>query len=592
MVIHDRQRDRRAICFKATLYTVFFILFFRFFHLQVLSSALYRERSEQNHVRQIPIMPSRGRIYDRHGQILVDNRPSYSLYIVPYEFKKNPVDAAVISSIVGLSIDEIMERIKDRGNGPFTPVRLIRDMCFETLSKVEEHRLDLRGVFYQVEPVRTYPSPIRAPHVLGYVGEISNTELKQLKDGNHHRGDIVGKSGVEKSYDDVLQGQRGYRYVEVDVKGREVGNFEGARDVPSIQGRSLRLTLDAALQEVVENLMEEKRGAVVVLDPTCGDVLAMTSAPDYSLEPFANGVSPEIWNRLMEDPDKPLLHRAVQAQLPPGSTYKLALMVAALKECKIDPDDETTCPGYLWLGRRMFHCWQPDGHGSVNLLDALKVSCNVYFYRLGLRVGIDAWARSGRLLGFGAPTGIDLTGESSGLLPDREYLNKKYGQKGWSKGMLANLSVGQGDLLVTPTQMIQLAAVIAMEGRMVQPHLVGWIQEDGSDVWVEKQVRSRDVRGISRDVFYRVKEGMFRVVNHSKGTGSAARIPGADVCGKTGTAQNPHGEDHAWFIGFAPRQEPRIALAVVVENGGSGGAVAAPIAGRIFRWFFREKGIS
>jgi penicillin-binding protein 2 len=225
----------------------------------------------------------------------------------------------------------------------------------------------------------------------------------------------------------------------------------------------------------------------------------------------------------------------------------------------------------------------------VNLLDALKVSCNVYFYRLGLRVGVDAWARSGRLLGFGAPTALDLTGESNGLLPDREYLNEKYGRKGWSKGMLANLSVGQGDLLVTPTQMVQMAAAIAMGGRMVQPRLVGRIQEDGSDEWVEMQVKSRDVREISHDVFHRVKEGMFRVVNHSDGTGSAARIMGADVCGKTGTAQNPHGEDHAWFIGFAPRHEPRIALAVVVENGGSGGAVAAPIAGRIFRWFFQEK---
>ena len=588
----DRRQDRRAIFIKGTLYTAFFILLFRFFHLQVLSGALYRERSERNHVRQIPIMPSRGRIYDRHGQILVDNRPSYSLYIVPYEFNKNPVDAAVISSIIGLSVDDIMARIDEKGNGPFTPVRLIRDMRFEMLSNVEEHRLDLRGVFYQVEPVRTYPSNIRAPHVLGYVGEISNPELKLLKDRNYYRGDSIGKSGVEKSYNAVLKGQRGYRYVEVDVKGREVGNFDGARDVPSVQGRSIRLTLDATLQAVVEDLMDGKRGAVVVLDPTCGDVLAMASAPDYSLEPFANGISPEIWSRLMEDPDRPLLHRAVQAQLPPGSTYKLALMVAALQEGKIDPDDETTCPGYLWLGRRMFHCWQPDGHGSVNLLDALKVSCNVYFYRLGLRVGIDAWARSGRKLGFGAPTEIDLTGESSGLLPDRGYLNEKYGEKGWSKGMLANLSVGQGDLLVTPTQMVQLAAVIATGGKMVQPRLVRWIQDDSPDSWVEKQVKSRDVRGISLDVFHRVKEGMFRVVNHPGGTGGAARIPRIEVCGKTGTAQNPHGEDHAWFIGFAPRDDPKIALAVVVENGGSGGAIAAPIAGRIFRWFFRAKGVS
>ncbi len=266
--------------------------------------------------------------------------------------------------------------------------------------------------------------------------------------------------------------------------------------------------------------------------------------------------------------------------------------MAALEEGLASLEEEVFCRGTFWLGRGMFQCWRPEGHGSVGLLDALKVSCNVFFYQMGLRVGLERWVRYGKLLGFGNFTHIDLVGESKGLLPNRRYLDAKYGNKGWGKGMMVNLSVGQGDLLVTPLQMAQLTATIAMEGWLSNPHLVQSIQDPLTGKWKEILPDSRRIKGVSAEVFDLLEEGMFRVVNHFGGTGRGAWVPDVEVCGKTGTAQNPHGEDHAWFIGFAPRENPQIVVALVIENGGSGGGVAAPLAGEIFRWFFREERVS
>lgn len=567
---------------------LFAVLLFRCFQLQVLFGSNYREWSERNSVRQIPVLASRGHIFDREGRILVDNRPSYSLFLVPHEFSKNLVNTAVVSSLLGLSEEELVARIDEVKDGLFTPVRVIKDMDFETLSKVEENRLDLPGIFYQVEPARTYPVGVRATHVLGYLGEISEAELKSSRGRDYRRGDIVGKSGVERNYDSYLRGEGGYRYVEVDVRGREVGNFRGRRDVFPVSGRDLMLTLDLDLQGLVEEILDGRRGSVVVMNPQNGEILAMSSKPDYSLEPFARGVSPIFWERLRQDSDKPLLHRTIQAQLPPGSTYKLILTAAALEEGLVSSEADVFCRGYFRLGKRVFHCWKSEGHGFVDLLDALEVSCNVYFYQLGLKTGVDRWARYGKQFGFGLSTQIDLMGEGRGLLPNRRYLDEKYGSKGWSKGMVVNLAVGQGDLLVTPIQMAKLAAIIAMEGRFFRPHVVKSIQDPVSGVWEEKSLDFSQVNGFSSRTYKLLKEGMYRVVNNPLGTGRGARVHSVDVCGKTGTAQNPQGEPHSWFIGFAPRVNPEVSIVVVIENGGSGGSVAAPLAGLILRWFFGE----
>ena len=580
-------RHQRERLLKGILYLSFLILFIRFFQLQVLSGSVYKEWSDRNRVRQISVIANRGLIFDRTNRILVDNRPSYSLFIIPYEFEKNPEMVERISSITGLSGDEIENRILQVENGLFIPVRIVRDMDFETLSKVEEYRLDLPGVFYQYEPVRTYPLDVRASHVIGYLSEINETELTMLIGSGYKKGDMIGKTGVEKRYDSVLRGERGYRYIEVDVHGREVGNFNGKRDIEPVSGNNIKLSLDMDLQKLAEVLLDNQKGAIVVLNPQNGEVLSMVSKPDYNLEPFARGLSIKAWENLSGDPDKPLLNRTIQAQLPPGSTYKLIVAASALEDGLIDTNREIFCGGMFWLGTRMFPCWRSEGHGSVDILDAIQESCNVFFYQLGLQVGIDRWVKYSRHLYFGAMTQVDLDGESEGLLPDRRYLDEKYGEGGWSKGMVVNLSIGQGDLLVTPIQMAMLAAVIGMEGKYPTPHVVQAIQDRSGD-WNEESVRIHRINGLSIAVYKLLKEGMSRVVNQSGGTGQGAWIPDVEVCGKTGTAQNPHGKEHAWFIGFAPRNDPKIAVALVIENGGSGGSVAAPIAGEIMQLFFRK----
>ena len=580
-------RENRLLFLKRTLIFLFSLLFLRCFQLQVLKGSVYKQWSEKNHVRQIPIIAPRGFIFDRKNQILVKNRPSYSLFVAPYEFRKNPADQEVISSLLGISIKEIEARIDKVGSGSFTPVRLIQNMDFATLSIIEENRTDLPGIFYQIEPIRTYSPNVRASHIIGYCGEISSSELNSLKDREYRRGDIIGKSGVEKMYDHILRGKRGYRYVEVDVRGREVGNFNGERDVSPVSGSDIMLTLDGDLQGFVENLLDGKRGAAIAMDPRNGDILAMVSKPDYALEPFAKRLPSAVWERLRTDPDKPLLNRAIQAQLPPGSTYKLVLAGAALEQHIIDPEEKIFCGGYFILGKKLFHCWKPQGHGYVNLLDAIEASCNVFFYQLGLKTGIEPLSKYGKLFGFGTLTGIDLPGESKGLLPDKKYLDGKYGNKRWGKGVLVNLSVGQGDILVTPIQMARLATIIAMDGKLTVPHILLSIKDRSTGIWKKKVFPLKQIKGISPKVFQILKEGMYRVVNYPDGTGRAARIPGIEVCGKTGTAQNPHGNPHAWFVGFAPREMPKIVVVVVVENGGSGGGTAAPLAGMILRHFFR-----
>jgi len=588
----DFSEEKRARVAGRLFLFLFLIILGRFFQLQVLSGSAYKVKSEKNRVRQIAVAASRGLIFDRTGRIIVENRPSYSLFIIPHEYKKDRLNAMVTASVIGMTQYEIEEKIKDSGRGPFTPVRLIRDMDFKLLSAIEEDRFDLPGIFYQVESVRTYPSAAQVSHTIGYLGEINETDLFSMRAEGYKRGDIIGKSGIEGRYDSILRGQRGYRYVEVDVKGREVGNFEGARDVAPVPGKDLILTLDLDLQQFVGKIWGDKRGAVVVMNPQNGEILAKLSKPDFSLESFAKILSPESWEMLRNDPQKPLLDRSIQAQIPPGSTYKLVLTLAALSEGIVGLADTVRCDGYFKLGRRIFHCWKDDGHGKVDLLSALMGSCNVYYYQLGIQAGFDNWVRFSKLLRFGELTQVDLFGEARGLLPDREYMNQKYGKKGWGRGMMANMAVGQGDILVTPMQMIQMVSAIGMNGVSYHPHVVHSVRDPYSENWIEKPLKLKVLEGIRKEAFRWIQEGMSRVVNMDGGTGRGAWVPGVEVCGKTGTAQNPHGDEHAWFVGFAPRQNPQVAIAIFVENGGGGGVVAAPLAGRILNRYFNRKSIS
>ncbi len=584
--------DKRADWIRTFLILIFILLVTRFFTLQVLTGSRYRERSEANCVRRITQSAARGLILDRNRRILVDNRPSYSLFLIPYEYERNPADAAVIASTLGIPDAEIQGRIEEAGTGPFSPVRLTRDASFSTLTRVEESRLDLPGLFFLTEPVRTYPSGASMAHVLGYLGEVSREMLQKESAYALEPGDIMGKSGIERFYDAVLRGTNGYRYSTVDALGRETGNFHGGRDTVPVPGNNVILTLDLDLQAFVEETLAPYQGACIVLDPRNGEILALTSKPDYDLNAFSTRISSTEWERLRTDESTPLMDRTIQGQLPPGSTYKMILALAALQQEGFDPEEKVGCTGTLWIGQRPFHCWRAEGHGPVDLAGAIEGSCNVYFYTLGMAIGVDAWAREGRLMGAGSLTGIDLYGETPGLLPDRKMLNSKYGKGGWTRGMEANLAVGQGDLLVTPIQMAKITALIAKKGRCPVFHVLKSVQSRSSGAWTDAVFKNEYAVRIPADVFSEIHTALYEAVNGENGTGRAAWVEGFHVCGKTGTAQNPRGLPHAWFAGFAPRNDPRVVIVVALENVGTGGGAAAPLAGRILHWMHRSGTVS
>ncbi len=586
MNLENRRYRRLTIDFF--LVAIFILLLARFFYLQIYRGAYYRRESEKNRVRQIISQAPRGMILDRHGEILVNNYPAYSVFGIPYDLQNADSVFLLLSQILKLERRELKRQIEETRNGWFQPVKLKRYVDFPTLSLLEEYKLQLPGIQFLVEPRRAYRNDIRASHVLGYIGEISNPELAQLRSNGYVAGDIIGKRGLERSFESILKGTKGVTYIEVDAFGRRMKTLTDRKVMAPIAGADLILTLDADLQRTVEQELARRHGAVVVLDVTTGEVLAFCSKPDYDPEFFSRPRLPEEWNELSISNEYPLYNRVIQGAFPPGSTFKLILALAALESKKVDLNWQVDCHGSFSLGKYTFDCWKKGGHGRVTLLDAIEQSCNVYFYNLMLKVGLELWSQYGQNLGFGNLTGIDLPGEKPGLLPTPAYFEQKHHGQSLSSGYLLNLAVGQGELLVTVMQMAVLSMIIANEGTYYRPHIVKSIRASDAAHLTENQVAPQIVNQISRPTFQTVKQGMYRVVMGEKGTGRGLRQIGLVAGGKTGTAQNPAGADHAWFIGFAPYQEPQIAFCVFVETGGTGGAVAVPIARKLLSAYFMK----
>ncbi len=578
--------------YKCVSVAIFVLLLFRFAQLQLYNWDKYFHESEKNRIREIVIDPLRGIIYDRFGEILVDNRPAYAVSVVPYEFLKSDSSVSLLSSILSQTPVSLKQKINKDRIGNFTPVKIKRQVEFKILSNIEEYRLDLPGVFYTLEAKRYYPGGVKAPLIFGYLSEITSNELVEYRDYDYRSGDLIGKSGLELQYEKYLRGKSGVKYVEVDVLGREVRDLPERSGELQRPGMNLYLTFHAKIQRYLESVMEDKKGAAVVLDPRNGEILALLSKPDYDPEIFSNPMTLKVWNQLVNNEDKPLYNRVCKSLYPPGSTFKLVLAAAGLETGKINPEQKIFCAGFYRLGRRNFACWKKGGHGAVNFLEAIEQSCNVYFYTKGLEVGLESWSKYANIFQFGRVTNIDLPNESDGIVPDVEYFNNKYGERGWTKGLLLNLSVGQGDLLTTPLQMAYFAMIVGNEGVAFQPHLIKNIVDPISNQTTESKIDSIIIREVSKSTYQKIKEGMSLVVNGVKGTAKATRMPGIEVCGKTGTAQNPHGEDHAWFIGFAPKENPTIALCILLENGGSGGAKAAPISRGILSIYFDDQKIA
>jgi len=565
---------------------LFGLLFYKFIQLQIISRDKYVRRSEQNRVREIIEYPPRGLIYDRNGRLIVDNRPAFSVYIVPYEVMQSSQVLSFFTKNLSMSGSELEKKMIGAGLG-FHPVKVKSHADFSEISLIEESKLELPGVLYGTEPKRFYPGPARASHILGYIKEIDEHEIELLGSEKYDSGDIVGKQGIERYYEHDLYGEKGYRYMQVDAFGREIAQSIPSRmNHPPEAGLNLYLSIDVELQALAEQLLEGKKGSVVMMDPRNGEILVMTSKPDYEPGIFSQHISTADWKKLSEDPNDILLNRATSGNYPAGSTFKLVSVIAGINEKIITPDWSCVCNGTYILGRGKFDCYKQTAHGKLNLLEAIERSCNVYFYNLAREIGFDVWCKYTKLFHFGEKTEIDIPEESYGLVPTTEYMDKKYGKDQWTVGNLLNLVIGQGDILVTPLQMAVFTSVIANGGIYYQPRIVKYREDPKTHELSDYPIVGNAIPGIEPETYRIVKQGMVLVVEGEHGTGRGCRLPNVRIAGKTGTAENPHGEDHAWFIGFAPVNNPTVAFAILVENGGTGSKSAVPIARELLQKLF------
>jgi penicillin-binding protein 2 len=554
---------------------------FRLFQMQILNQEAYEEKSADNSIKAIEQTPFRGVFYDRNLKVMVDNIPAYTLRIIPseYDSKLNPLIDKIIGADSGF-VASILK--KNRIYSKFIPIRIKRGIGFEVVSWLEENQEHLPGVDYIVEMQRGYPIGIKGSHSFGYTKEISPNQLDKEKD-YYIPGDYVGHNGIEKQYEKDLRGVKGFNYVLVNSKRREIGKYkDGSEDKNSIKGKDLVLSYDADVQRVAEEQMIGKRGAIVAIEPKTGEILALVSAPDYDLNQFSYVTSREFLQELYNNPDKPSFNRATMSLKPPGSTFKMLAAIAALDLGIIDENTTINCGGGFTFGR-FFKCH--GNHGSVNVVHAIEKSCNSFFYHLIYKIGLEKWKQYAMKFGFNSKTGIDIGEESEGFIPGEDYYVKIYGDN-WPRSIMASLGIGQGEVSVTPLQLAKYVALIANNGSTYQPHIVkGYLDDKTRQIIPYKFPEIKT--GIKQEVFDIVKEGMFLVVNGS-GTATSIKISDINIAGKTGTAQNPHGKDHALFVGYAPAENPKIAFAIVVENVGFGGTYAAPIAKAMIEAYLKK----
>ena len=594
---------RKKIKVYAVLVIIsFLVILIRVWYLQILKGEDFMGQSEQNRSRKISLPDYRGDIKDRRGKTLVNIRPSFSLYVTPEDAGDFSKSLGFLSELMKINKGKLWNDI--RQSPSFKNVLIKRDINRKEIAYIEENKMLLPGIHIKVEPLRSYVYKDFASHILGYVGEVSKGELKASKFGRYEQGDMIGKNGLEKIYESNLKGKKGFKEIEVDASGRELKTL---RKLSPKAGNSLVLTLDSRVQNRLEKLMDEVsgkspvEGSVVVMKVQSGEIIAMVSKPSFDPNFFATGVSRKKWNNLVRDEKNPLQNRAVNGQYPPASTYKLVTAYAALSEKVVEPESTIFCPGYFRLGKRNYRCWKKKGHGNMNLHDALVQSCDVYFYTLGHRLGIDNLAKYANRLGLGELTGIELQGEKPGLVPSRQW-KKRFKNEPWFPGETISASIGQGYNLVTPLQSARMISTIASGGILIRPYLVKKIEDsDGKLIQEFFPVVNRNI-GIDPEVLKHLKEGLRGVVHEAHGTGHRARLKNVTVSGKTGTAQvvgmkasdeiDPEEEipysfrDHAWFVAFAPYEKPEVAVSVIIEHGGHGGTTAAPIARKILETYF------
>jgi penicillin-binding protein 2 len=568
----DEYRIRVRI-YAGVVITVFLLLGARLAQLQLLDTD-GASAASNNAVRERPVEAARGAIYGRDGTLLADNRPSYTIMLTPRYF--NPSKVPLLANLLGVPDSTVQRKLDEaREWSAFRPSRSFRGVSFETFSRVQEHKYKLPGVSHEIELRRRYHTGAHATHALGYVREIGDATLSRQKNDGYRPGDYIGKTGLEKSYESALRGERGSEFVLVNVRGTEVMPYRnGTQDEPPVGGYDLHLALDHQVQALAESLFVGKRGAAVALDPDNGEIISFVSKPDFPPSLFSRSVSDAAWDSLQSVRSDPLYNRATRSGFPPGSTWKPFMSLVALETGQITRHEKLNCPAGYRIGRRVFRNHGGKDEGMITVEKAIEVSCNTFFYKLMDEMDLGTWHKWAKEFGFGQKVPLDIGEQASGLIPDSSYFDRMYGR--WTRGYTINLGIGQGDMSTTPLQLARYAAALGNGGTLVSPHFVRKMVHPQTGAVRRPDVPPPDHIPIDSAHFATVQQGMHRVM--TDGTGRWVQIPGIPSAGKTGTAQNPHGEDHSLFIMFAPFEDPEIAIAVAVENAGYGATAAAPIA--------------
>ena len=592
--------NQRLIGVLVVVLAAFTVITVRLLYLQVFEGKELRRLSEINSIRLQDIDAPRGMIYDRNGSTLVDNRPSFDAYIILKDAR--PLDRTLERLAVLLNeppedLEATIRSSKKRGG--YTPVLIREDIGRDTMAAIEVHKYELPGVIVHVSPRRHYIHGAHASHLLGYMGEISQEELQCTPYEDCKGGDYVGKFGIEKAYESYLRGMRGGRQVEVNATGQVVRVLDTVMAEP---GQNIYLTVDEKLQKRTESLLQGRAGAAVAIEPDTGRILAMVSSPSFDPNLFVTGMTRDQWSELISNPFRPLENKATQAEYPPASTYKIVTAIAGLEEKVIDAETTFHCPGFYRYGNRVYRCWKRGGHGDVSLVQALAQSCDVYFYQVGEALGVDTLARYAKAFGLGVPTGVSLDREAEGLIPTKEWKLKRF-RAPWQGGETLSIAIGQGFNLVTPLQMASLVAAVGNGGKRYKPYMIEKIQS--ADGLIALHNSPIEVGGVAMhtETLSLVRQALWKVVNDPKGTAWHSHINGLPFSGKTGTAQvvsmpksndlssedkEALPKDHAWFVAYAPSENPKIAISVIIEHGEHGSSAAAPVASEMIKAYLGE----
>lgn len=601
-LIQDEQqiRHQKSYLLIGVVTFFFLILVLRLIYIQIIQAELNIRLSKENAMRLKVIVPPRGKIFDRNGEVLARNRPSYSICLLPYKLRNREQvvnSLCMIRDTQGSQVfdsTELESYINQARSRRFDVTRLKEDVSLDLVSVVEEHSMELPGVLVETESRREYTLGKSVFHVVGYMGEIPEEEFSDFREKGYHYGDLIGKSGIEREFERVFRGKCGQEYIEVNAYGKSLGPIPNIPRLDPESGNDVYLTIDSRLQKVADLVFPDTlKGAVVALDPRNGEVLLMFSSPsvDPNIFSMATSLRSKNWLSIATDPNLPLNNRAISGTYTPGSTFKLITSVAGVESGLIEPESymPTGCKGAYRIGSRVAHCWKLSGHGSLNMIGAVQHSCNIYFYQAGLKLGDANINEYARMFGLGSITGIELAGERSGWLSGEEEYNRRFARRGWkwTRGLVLDMAIGQTQV-VTPLQLALMAGGLGNSEFLYKPFLVKEERDWNGNVIARQspEIKSRlELKQKTRDM---VHEALAAVVRPG-GTGTRAAVPGITVGGKTGSAENPHGDlTHALFIACAPVKNPVISIAVVVENAGHGGSVAAPIAGDVLRYFFAE----